>query len=63
MPVKIILGAQDRTIDARRAADRARRLLPNASVDLLPGTGHLIIDQAARIQAALGPPPGPRVRV
>jgi len=40
LPVQVLLGAESRTHDAARAARRARALLPDARVELVPGVGH-----------------------
>ncbi|QTI69763.1 alpha/beta fold hydrolase [Gordonia polyisoprenivorans] len=45
--VSAAYGARDRMLDARAAVGRIRRLLPTATVELRPGVGHLIGDQAA----------------
>lgn len=53
MPVAIMLGERDRMLDAVGSAHRARRLLGEHAVALVPSTGHLLPDQTLRIGAAL----------
>ncbi|MFD8993530.1 alpha/beta fold hydrolase [Streptomyces abikoensis] len=40
MPVLVLFAGSSRVHDAEAAADRARRLLPRARVEVLPGLGH-----------------------
>ncbi len=42
-------GWLDDVLDSRQTARRLRRLLPEADVVLLPGSGHLLLGQAQRI--------------
>lgn len=51
--VSAVYGASDRMLDARAAADRIRRRLPAATVELRSGVGHVIGDQAALTYAQL----------
>jgi pimeloyl-ACP methyl ester carboxylesterase len=41
-PTLLLLGDQEMIYDPVRAAERARRLLPNARVEVVPGVGHLL---------------------
>lgn len=41
VPVLVVAGAKDRMLDARHTARRVRRLIPGATVTLLPGLGHV----------------------
>lgn len=49
MPILAILGARDAFIDTRRTAERLSRLVPSATVRVLPGIGHLLPAQTAPI--------------
>lgn len=49
MPVLAILGARDTFIDSPRSAERLTRLVPSATVRVLPGIGHLLPGQTAPI--------------
>jgi pimeloyl-ACP methyl ester carboxylesterase len=49
MPVLAILGARDTFIDSPRTAERLSRLVPSATVLVLPGVGHLLPAQTAPI--------------
>ncbi|MFF4223519.1 alpha/beta fold hydrolase [Streptomyces sp. L500] len=40
MPVMVLFAGRSRVHDAEAAADRVRRLLPRARVEVLPGLGH-----------------------
>jgi pimeloyl-ACP methyl ester carboxylesterase len=48
MPVLLVFGEQDAMLNAKDAARRARKRLPNAETVLLPGAGHMLIDQRER---------------
>ncbi|WP_424890592.1 alpha/beta fold hydrolase [Streptomyces sp. XH2] len=39
-PVLILLGGADKAMDARRAEERARRLIPDVRTEIVPGAGH-----------------------
>ncbi|MFF7729265.1 alpha/beta fold hydrolase [Streptomyces sp. NPDC008001] len=39
-PALILLGGADRIMDARRAEERARRLIPGVRTEIVPGAGH-----------------------
>jgi len=41
-PILVLLGDQERIYDPGRAADRVRRLLPHAGVEVMPDVGHLL---------------------
>lgn len=45
MPTLVLLGADTRLYDAEKVADRARRLLPNARVEITPNAGHGLLFQ------------------
>ena len=49
MPVLAILGARDTFIDSPRSAERLSRLVPSATVQVLPDVGHLLPGQTAPI--------------
>jgi pimeloyl-ACP methyl ester carboxylesterase len=49
MPLLVVLGARDLIIDSRRTAERLSRLVPSATVHVLPDTGHLLPSQTAQI--------------
>lgn len=49
MPILTILGARDAFIDTPRTAVRLSRLVPSATVRVLPGIGHLLPAQTAPI--------------
>ncbi|MBO0655558.1 alpha/beta fold hydrolase [Streptomyces triculaminicus] len=40
VPALVLLGGESRVHDARRAGERARRLVPGARVEVVPGAGH-----------------------
>jgi pimeloyl-ACP methyl ester carboxylesterase len=49
MPMLAILGARDAFIDTPRTAARLTRLVPSATVRVLPGIGHLLPAQTAPV--------------
>jgi pimeloyl-ACP methyl ester carboxylesterase len=49
MPLLAIVGARDAMLDSADTAARLARTVPRAEIDLLPGVGHFIPDQTARI--------------
>lgn len=49
MPVLFIAGEKDVMLDSRKSAKRLAALLPQASIHLLPGEGHVLIRQTPRI--------------
>lgn len=49
MPVLAVLGGRDAFIDTPRTAQRLSRLVPSATVRVLPGIGHLLPAQTAPI--------------
>jgi pimeloyl-ACP methyl ester carboxylesterase len=49
MPVLAILGARDAFIDSPGTAERLSRLVPSATVRVLPGAGHLLPAQTTPI--------------
>lgn len=48
MPVMLTVGEEDIMLDQRKTAQRLAALLPNAKINLLPGTGHFILEQQKR---------------
>ncbi|ROO50987.1 pimeloyl-ACP methyl ester carboxylesterase [Micromonospora sp. Llam0] len=53
VPLLVVAGAKDRLLDSRHTARRVRRLLPQAAVVLLPGTGHIPIGYTGSVQRFL----------
>jgi pimeloyl-ACP methyl ester carboxylesterase len=53
MPLLVVLGARDLIIDSRRTAERLSRLVPSATVRVLPDAGHLLPSQTAQIMEFL----------
>jgi pimeloyl-ACP methyl ester carboxylesterase len=49
MPLLVVLGARDVIVDSRRTAERLSRLVPSATVRVLPDTGHLVPSQTEKI--------------
>jgi pimeloyl-ACP methyl ester carboxylesterase len=49
MPVLAVLGARDTLIDSRRTRERLERLVPSATVRVLPDAGHLLPAQTGSI--------------
>lgn len=49
MPVLVLVGDRDAMFDSRGTAERVRRCLPHAQVDVLTGTGHAILGQGERL--------------
>ncbi|MEE2037114.1 alpha/beta fold hydrolase [Nocardiopsis sp. CT-R113] len=45
MPVQVTVGASDVMFDSAGTADRVRRCVPHATVNVLPGVGHALLDQ------------------
>lgn len=69
MPVQIVTGQDDAIVDARANSLRLQADLPNASLTVLPGAGHMIqhLSQHALLQAVqrivgYQPPPAAYVR-
>jgi pimeloyl-ACP methyl ester carboxylesterase len=56
MPVLAVLGARDAFIDTPRTAARLSRLVPSATVRVLPGIGHLLPAQTAAVLEFLSAP-------
>jgi pimeloyl-ACP methyl ester carboxylesterase len=56
MPVLAVLGARDAFIDTARTAARLSRLVPSATVRVLPGIGHLLPAQTAAVREFLTAP-------
>ncbi len=49
MPVLMLFGDQDQLIPAKQSMKRLQRCAPLATVEMLPQTGHLILNQTDRI--------------
>jgi pimeloyl-ACP methyl ester carboxylesterase len=56
MPVLAVLGGRDAFIDTPRTAQRLSRLVPSATVRVLPGIGHLLPAQTAPVLEFLTAP-------
>jgi pimeloyl-ACP methyl ester carboxylesterase len=52
-PTLVIAGDQDVLLDSVKSIKRLKKLVPNLSSILLPGTGHVILDQAKSVTAFL----------
>ena len=52
-PALVIAGDRDVLMDSAKTINRLERLVPNLRSILLPGTGHVIIDQSAKVIAFL----------
>ncbi len=48
MPVMLTVGEQDIMLDQKKTARRLAALLPEVKINLLPGTGHFILEQQKR---------------
>jgi len=44
-PILLIAGEQDVMLDTKKTAERLAKLLPHASIQLLPDAGHVLINQ------------------
>ncbi|MEQ8482738.1 MAG: alpha/beta fold hydrolase [Pseudomonadales bacterium] len=53
MPTLVLLGAEDVTMDSGAIAQRFRRLVPGATVEVLAGKRHFLGDQSAAIDGFL----------
>jgi len=53
MPLLLCVGEQDALLDSKTTANRIRKLLPHAVVNLLPDHGHLLIDLQPQILSFL----------
>ncbi|QIS13682.1 alpha/beta fold hydrolase [Nocardia arthritidis] len=53
MPVLIIVGERDVMLDSAETARQAREFIPNATVRVLPGVGHAIVEQTDAVQRFL----------
>jgi pimeloyl-ACP methyl ester carboxylesterase len=49
MPLLVVLGARDVIVDSRRTVERLSRLVPSATVRVLPDAGHLLPPQTEPI--------------
>ncbi|GAB2947746.1 alpha/beta hydrolase [Micromonospora polyrhachis] len=49
MPVLVMVGDRDAMFDSAETARRVRRCVPHATVELLPGVGHAILDQTESV--------------
>lgn len=53
MPILMLFGDSDQLIPAEKSIKRLRQCVQQAKINLLPGMGHLIVNQADRIQKFL----------
>jgi pimeloyl-ACP methyl ester carboxylesterase len=49
MPILMLFGDSDQLIHADKSIRRLKQLVPQAKIEILPDTGHLIVGQTARI--------------
>lgn len=49
MPILAVFGENDMILNAEKSIDRIKRLAPDVTPVLLPGVGHAVLGQAARI--------------
>ncbi|MEU0238246.1 alpha/beta fold hydrolase [Nocardiopsis sp. NPDC006198] len=49
MPVQVSVGERDAMFDSAGTASRVRRCVPHASVHVLPGVGHAILDRSGAV--------------
>ncbi len=49
MPVLLAIGENDAMVNGPKTVERAKKHLPNAETALLPGVGHMLIDQRERV--------------
>ncbi|KWX67483.1 alpha/beta fold hydrolase [Mycobacterium sp. NAZ190054] len=52
-PTLVVLGARDRILDSRDTARRVKRLLPDASLTVVPEAGHALVDDGSSIDEFL----------
>ena len=53
-PALLLIGASEKIYDANKVIERAQRLMPNLSADIIPNAGHLLImDQPETINARI----------
>jgi pimeloyl-ACP methyl ester carboxylesterase len=52
MPVTLLVGEKTEVFDADELISRARRLLPHASVEVVPGAGHALTESAFELCAS-----------
>jgi pimeloyl-ACP methyl ester carboxylesterase len=54
MPTLLLLGANDKIYNPRKAMQRAKRLMPNLTGEIIPGLGHILfMDQPELIDARI----------
>jgi pimeloyl-ACP methyl ester carboxylesterase len=53
MPVLVIVGEKDALLHSRKTAERLSRLLPQATIEVLPDQGHVLIGLQERVLAFL----------
>jgi pimeloyl-ACP methyl ester carboxylesterase len=53
MPTLLVVGQKDTMLNAPKTAARARKQMPTAETVLLPGAGHMLIDQRERVMRFL----------
>jgi pimeloyl-ACP methyl ester carboxylesterase len=52
MPTLLLIGEQESLYNSRAAVERARRVLPNGDVELIPNCNHAIVsDQTERVRS------------
>ena len=49
MPTLLLIGKQEFLYNAKKAAERARRILPNADVELLSDCNHAIVSDQTEL--------------
>ncbi|MGG0815427.1 alpha/beta hydrolase [Paenibacillus alvei] len=49
MPILMLFGDSDQLIPASKSMNRIKQFAPQAEIELLPDTGHLIVNQTDRI--------------
>ncbi|KJB86039.1 hypothetical protein AZ66_21190 [Paenibacillus sp. E194] len=55
MPIFMLFGDSDQLIPASKSMNRLKQFAPQARIELLPDTGHLIVNQADRILQFFNP--------
>lgn len=55
MPILMLFGDSDQLIPASKSINRLQQFAQQAKIELLPDTGHLIVNQAVRILKFLNP--------
>jgi pimeloyl-ACP methyl ester carboxylesterase len=49
MPVLLLVGGRDILLDSQESARLLERLVPTASVRVLPGAGHILLGQSVTV--------------